>query len=293
MNISKYFGNLMITAIQESIKDVYILPFGRKFVLKRHNGIRVVDSHKLDKDVAQKLINYCKYISGMSISEKRRPQMGSFQMKYLNSNFFLRFSFVGNFTDAESIVIRIIYPIDELNIRYHDTAKFDYLQTLSQKGGLILFAGKTGSGKTTSIYNLAQHIGNNKLVMTIEDPIEIVEDDFLQLEVNDYADMGYDNLIKVGLRNHPDIFIIGEIRDASTANAAIRASLSGHLVLSTIHARDNYGVVTRLKQLGCSIDELWSAITAVVYQKLTLNDVQQLSVDMHISTRQHLLKVSR
>lgn len=293
MNISKYFNSLMISAIKESIKDVYILPYGHKFILKKHNGIQVVDSYGLDRGIAQKLINYCKYISGMSISEKRRPQLGSFQIKCLDSVFFLRFSFVGNFKDAESIVIRIIYPIDELNIRYQNIAKFNYLKKLAQKGGLILFAGKTGSGKTTSIYNLAQQIGENKLVMTIEDPIEIVENNFLQLEVNNYANMGYDNLIKVGLRNHPDIFIIGEIRDVKTANAAVRASLSGHLVLSTVHARDNYGVVTRLKQLGCSVDEIWSAINTVVYQKLVLNSAGQLSVDMNITTKKHLIESSR
>lgn len=282
MSISSYFDSLINQAIKEKIKDIYLLPINENYIVREHTGIKILNRDYIDYEKANKLINYCKYIGGMSISEKRRPQIGSFEFVSNDDKFFLRFSSVGNYKNLESMVIRIIYSLDDETINYDDEKQFYRLTELSRKNGMIIFAGKTGSGKTTSIYHLANAMGDNKLIMSIEDPVEVINNKFLQLQVNDSADMGYDELIKVGLRNRPDVFIIGEIRDASTAQAAVRAALSGHLVLTTIHARDIDGVINRLRQLGCDYTDLFNCLNSVVFQKLSIKNEDELSVSMDI-----------
>ncbi len=282
MSISSYFDSLINQAIKEKIKDIYLLPINENYIVREHTGIKILNRDYIDYEKANKLINYCKYIGGMSISERRRPQMGSFEFVSNDDKFFLRFSSVGNYKNLESMVIRIIYSLDDETINYDDESQFYRLVDLSNKNGMIIFAGKTGSGKTTSIYHLANSMSDNKLIMSIEDPVEVINNKFLQLQVNDSADMGYDELIKVGLRNRPDVFIIGEIRDASTAQAAVKAALSGHLVLTTIHARDIDGVINRLGQLGCDYADLFNCLNSVVFQKLSIKNEDELSVRMDI-----------
>ncbi|GAY73161.1 GspE family protein [Lentilactobacillus kosonis] len=148
---------------------------------------------------------------------------------------------------------------------------------------MVVFAGPTGSGKTSTIYKLASELSEDQIIMTIEDPIEISSESFLQLQINEAAGLNYAELIKVGLRHRPDAFIIGEIRDSKTANAAIQAALSGHLVLTTIHAQSPSGVIKRLKNLGIDNEYIDQALTGVAYQRLvtTKNDDQQALLVSH------------
>lgn len=279
MDIQLYFKKLISTSCDKRIEDIFILPEENKYVLKAKNGYGIIFQETLKTDIALKLINYCKYISGMSLSEKRRPQVGSISDQL---DFFLRISTVGNFQNEESMVIRIIYALDNKQITYKDDDILHQIIKNTDESGLIIFAGKTGSGKTTSVYKIADEIAKNKMIMSIEDPVEIRNKSFLQLQVNDIAGMDYDELIKVGLRHRPDVFIIGEIRDAKTANAAIRAALSGHLVLTTIHARSCKGVINRLIQLGCEYSDVKSSLNTIVYQRMLLNDDDDLMADLEI-----------
>ena len=118
------------------------------------------------------------------------------------------------------------------------------------------------------MYELAQVIGKNKVVMTIEDPVEVWNSSFLQTQVNLIAGITYPNLLKAALRHRPDILIIGEIRDPETAKISINAALSGHLVLATIHAKTALQTISRLEGLGITKDELSNCLTAVSYQRL-------------------------
>lgn len=132
----------------------------------------------------------------------------------------------------------------------------------------MIFSGPMGSGKTSLMYSLARQIGHRKKVMCIEDPIEIVEEDFLQLQVNSEAGMTYEELVKTSLRHRPELLIIGEIRDAQTAKQAIQASLCGYTIFTTIHGRSKYSVLQRLLQLGVSEFEISNAINLISYQRL-------------------------
>ncbi len=146
---------------------------------------------------------------------------------------------------------------------------------------MFVIAGPTGSGKTSTLYRLLNNIAAEKLVLTIEDPVEIQQHQFIQLQVNTSAQMDYDALIKVALRHRPEVLLVGEIRDTATAKATIRAALSGHLVFSTVHAMSARDVVLRLLDLGIKSEQLKLALGGVVYQRLitTISGTQAALID--------------
>ena len=145
-----------------------------------------------------------------------------------------------------------------------------------------MISGPTGSGKTTTLYRLLDKVSDDKLVLTIEDPVEIQQPKFVQLQVNEDASIYYDDLIKVALRHRPEVLLVGEIRDGTTAKAAVQAALSGHLVLSTVHAMSARDVILRLQDLGVEKDKLAVALSGVVYQRLlpTCDNQQAAIIDM-------------
>lgn len=202
----------------------------------------------------------------MDISEHRRPQVGSYIFKKDKESIFLRFSVLGEFSGKESLVIRLITEINSNH--YFFIEQLDILMGAAIKRGLILTSGPTGSGKTSTMYYLAKKLANNKVVMTIEDPVEVFEPAFLQTQVNHEAGIDYQSLLKAALRQRPDILIIGEIRDKVTARLAVDAALSGHLVLATVHARSTLQTIARLKGLGIDSVELANCLNCVSYQRL-------------------------
>lgn len=268
MIIENYFSDLLSAAILKQSSDIYFLPKKDGYDVKLRFKNQVVISDRLSKLDGRKCLNYCKFQADMAISEHRRPQVGAMDWYVQNNCYSLRLSTVGDFNAAESLVIRIIYPLNRINQSTFLPEQLDQLVELTKQRGLIAFAGPTGSGKTTTIYHLAKKVAQEQLVMSIEDPVEIAESDFLQLQVNEAAGMGYSELIKVGLRHRPDVFLIGEIRDEITANAAIQAALSGHLVLATVHSQDPWGIIKRISQLGITQEYINQSVTGLVYQRL-------------------------
>jgi len=151
---------------------------------------------------------------------------------------------------------------------------------MTRKSGLLLFSGPVSSGKTTTIYRLLQESYDTepKQIITMESPVEIKDQRFLQVEVNEASDITYDVLIRASLRHHPDILMIGEIRDEETAQMVIRAALTGHLVLATIHAKDCSGVLSRMKELGVTTEQLLQTLLLVTTQRLLPLKNGQLAV---------------
>lgn len=162
------------------------------------------------------------------------------------------------------------------------------LSRFIQGRGLYLFSGPVGSGKTSLMYQLAKTRFQERQILTIEDPVEIKDPAFLQLQLNKDIGMTYDHLIKLSLRHRPDLLIIGEIRDTETARAVIRASLTGISVFSTVHARSIPGVYARLLELGVEPGELAESLRLVAYQRLIggkgLVDVAQEDFAQHPAT---------
>lgn len=267
--MDEFWKKIMIEARKINAADIYILPENDdNYMIRFHDGHKLVDYQKVKVIQAERLLTYLKYRAQMNIAEKRRPQLGSFQEIYNNQKIWLRLSSVGNFQDVETLVIRILTKPNETTIHWLEEKQFTELLDGLPSAGLVIIAGPTGSGKTTTIHQLLERIVEDKLILSIEDPVEIQNNKIVQLQVNEQAGMDYFQLIKVALRHHPDILMVGEIRDLKTANAALRASLSGHLVISTLHANSAKAVLDRLIDLELDKNLLKQALSMIIYQRL-------------------------
>ncbi|GAX07159.1 competence protein ComGA [Secundilactobacillus pentosiphilus] len=259
---------LLSAAVASGSSDLHIQPVGDAYQVFEHHGDGLSLVSELTSSEGQQLIAHFKYRANMAITETRRPQLGALTLDVDGQTVHLRLSSVGNFINQESIVIRLLLPLEEQRLALLVPEQLTSLAEWCRLRGLILFAGPTGSGKTSTIYQLAKQLSSSLSVLSIEDPTEIIAPNFLQLQVNPAAEMSYQALIKVALRHRPEVLIIGEIRDHETAKAAVDAALSGHLVLSSVHAQTAKGTVTRLSQLGIDSAALNQAITGVAYQRL-------------------------
>lgn len=259
---------LLSAALASGSSDLHIQPVGDAYKVFEHHGDGLSLVRELSLSEGQQLIAHFKYRANMAITETRRPQLGALTLAVAGQTVHLRLSSVGNFINQESIVIRLLLSLEQQRLAFLFREQLIQLQEWCLLRGLILFAGPTGSGKTSTIYHLAKELSQTLSVLSVEDPTEIVAPDFLQLQVNPAAEMSYQALIKVALRHRPEVLIIGEIRDYETAKAAIDAALSGHLVLSSVHAQTAKGIVTRLNQLGIDSVALNQAVTGVAYQRL-------------------------
>ncbi|GAB5057003.1 competence type IV pilus ATPase ComGA [Companilactobacillus alimentarius] len=266
MTAESMVNNLLTEACINQISDIYFFPRDNFYHIEASNALQSYNVADLTNDESFAIMNFLKFNGGLDVSERRRSQKGAFNFIYQNKNIFIRISAVGDFKNRESMVVRLIYP-QEYNTPI-DEGILEKLRPVSQKKGMMLFAGPMGSGKTSLMYSLSRRLSATKKVMCIEDPIEIVEDDFLQLQVNDDAGMTYEELIKTSLRHRPEVLIIGEIRDKNTAKQAIQAALCGYTVMSTIHGKSKYSVLQRLRQFGIEDVEIINAVNFISYQRL-------------------------
>lgn len=303
MEVKKLTQAILQAAIEQRASDVFVLPTAKGFMVSFRLETGLELWQQLDRQTGQDWLNYLKFSGQMDLAEHRRPQIGAWTYRVENQTYNLRFSSVGDFQNRESLVIRIIYACQEN--RYLIPTQLTQLVQLADRRGLILTSGPTGSGKTSLMYDLARLLAEQKMVMTIEDPVEIQEDRFFQAQVNSEAGMTYPNLLKAALRHRPDILIIGEIRDAISANIAVNAALSGHLVLATVHAKSTLQTVSRLMGLGVTGEKLQNCLTAVSYQRLlpaidgqmaclldiaSLNDWQAVQ-GTFVNWREHLVQL--
>lgn len=224
-------------------------------------------------EMGKKLISYFKFLANMDVGEKRKPQSGATHQQLLEQFVELRLSTITNVALLESLVIRIINQQQKSNYPVYTYFPNDIhvlRQLIRRKSGLILFSGPVGSGKTTTIYQLLrERIQSEALqIITMEDPVEIFEEKFLQTEINEKAGISYDWLIKASLRHHPDILLIGEIRDETTAKMVIRGALTGHLMIATVHAKNTRGVIARLQELTITDEQLRQTLIGIVSQRL-------------------------
>lgn len=254
-------------AVEVSAQDIYVIPKGDRYELFMRIGDERRFINVFDNDYMSSLISHFKFVAGMNVGEKRRSQLGSCDYALADGKkVSLRLSSVGDYRGRESLVIRVLHKRRH-ELRYHFDGMKNILKVIGGRG-LYLFSGPVGSGKTTLMYQLIAEKFPDKQVISIEDPVEIKQDSMLQLQLNESIGMTYDNLIKLSLRHRPDILIIGEIRDTETARAVIRASLTGAMVFSTIHAKSISGVYARLIELGVSPQELDNSLRLIGYQRL-------------------------
>lgn len=274
--------DLLHDAAKNGTTDIHIKPEPSCYTVSYRSFQNLRQVTQLPLDLGDRMIAYFKYLSLLDMSEKRKPQTGSFQLPINERSHYFRISTLPSVLTKESIVIRIM-PGDTAQ-SLHQLAAFrdsaHLLEKLSEASqGLILLTGPTGCGKSTTLYSLLKHCAEklNRNIITLEDPVERKNQSILQIQVNEKAGLSYASGLKAILRHDPDIIMIGEIRDAETAQIAVRAALTGHLVFSTIHARHSVGCLHRLCDLGVSFQDLSQTLIAVSAQKIipVFSDIDQ------------------
>ncbi len=274
MIIEEFARRMMNMAHEFGTSDVHILPDKENYEVYFRLSGRLEKQYHLSIDEGTRLIMYFKYLANLDVGERRRPQTGSLLFEILDNYYLdIRLSTISNYHGQESIVIRLLEMKDDLDLTKSTFLPYE-LETLKRiiqyKSGLILFSGPVNSGKTTTMYQLVKNRMKKSTlqVISIEDPVEIKEDSFLQIQVNEKAGNTYEESLKASLRHHPDLVIVGEIRDEETAKMAIRGALTGHLIIASVHAKNAEGVIARMMELGISFDLLKQTLLGIVFQKL-------------------------
>lgn len=274
MAVESFAKRVIQSAKEFGTSDIHVLPEKDYFgVYFRLNG-RMQRQYTISEEEGVRLVSYFKYSANMDVGERRRPQSGSLVYELTGERTQdLRLSTITNYHGQESLVIRLLEIQEEISLE-KSTFLQDELRWMKRlidyKSGLILFSGPVNSGKTTTMYQLVRNrMTKSKLqVISIEDPVEIEEEKFLQIQVNERAGSTYEASLKASLRHHPDIIIVGEIRDEETARMAIRGALTGHLIIASVHAKNAEGVLSRMNELGISFEMLKQTLISVVFQKL-------------------------
>lgn len=269
---------LLLLALKYGATDIHFKSvLSETCIDMRINGM--VYKVKEDKMVDGKLIRYLQYLASLDVGHLKEPQTGQFEMEVDKEIISLRFSVINN-TNYSDGVLRILnsklnIDVNKLSL-YKDQNEF-FKSLLENTHGLVVFSGPTGSGKTTTLYSLLNSL-NHKKIYTIEDPIEVYNDKFVQLEINEEANFGYEEGIKQLMRHDPDIIMIGEIRDVKAATYALQAAYTGHLVLTTIHASSSTSTINRLISMGLNEDHLYEELLCVSNQRMAigLNDEKHI-----------------
>lgn len=271
-DIEKQSRLLIDKALALHASDIHFHPKDNKTAVYFRVKGMLHFSHSISSRQSDRLTAHFKFRAGMDIGEQRRPQNGSIFIRYTSPAVHLRFSTIPS-QFKESLSIRILPQTAGQTMQY---LSFDscirklFTSLMNKSNGMIVLTGATGSGKTTSLYTLMNEIKKRVRVISIEDPVEIKNDAYIQMSVNTKAGLTYSELLKASMRQDPDVIMVGEIRDEETARLAIRAALTGHLVLTTMHAKSPVSALQRFYDFGCSRLDLKETLLAVSTQKLLL-----------------------
>jgi competence protein ComGA len=271
MNLEHRLKHLVLDALNHHASDIHIThePQRRTLEYRTLQGIKRIENFK----ITTSFFDYLKYRSNLDLFSLLRPQTRRLQIILNRKTYFLRIAYVRNL-QFENMVIRIMNPPNTLcfeTLFESVDVRKRLNQVLHLNSGLCLISGSTGSGKTTTLYSCLAHIAHRK-VYTIEDPVEFHYSHLIQLEVNENLNFTFQDAIKQVLRHDPNVIVIGEIRDEQEAKAALRASLSGHLVISTLHANNAQETTTRMLELGVHPDYLRNNLKLILYQTLRVNE---------------------
>ncbi len=271
-HINKAVDHLFQYALNERASDIHIEPKRNESVVRfRIDGV-LHTIHRLPRVVHDALCTRIKALSRLDIAEKRRPQDGRIKLSWKGEDAEVRVSTVP-VAFGEKVVLRLqsaailMSNLEELGFSERDFKA--YKSFLKNTYGMILMTGPTGSGKSTTLYSTLRYLNSPEVnIVTVEDPVEMVYEDFNQIAVQPSIDVTFSTILRNILRQDPDIVMIGEIRDAETARYAVQASLTGHLVFSTLHTNDAAGAITRLLDLGLEPYIIASTLLGVVAQRL-------------------------
>jgi general secretion pathway protein E len=270
--VVKALDHILSYAFEQRASDIHFEPKRELTLVRlRIDGI-LHDVHLIPKIVYGAVMSRIKLLSGCNLAEKRRPQDGRIKREQGGREIEIRVSTMPT-AFGEKAVLRIFDPdillkgIDQLGLSSRDLPKF--YEFIARPTGIILVTGPTGSGKTTTLYSILKYLSKPDVnIVTIEDPIEMVHEDFNQVAVRPQIEITFSSALRTVLRQDPDIIMVGEIRDAETAENAVQAALTGHLVLSTLHTNDAPSSITRLLDLGVPHFLITSTLIGILAQRL-------------------------
>jgi general secretion pathway protein E len=281
---------LLNYAYEQRASDIHFEPRAQDAVVRfRIDGI-LHDIENFPRGVHAAVTSRIKVMARMDIAERRRPQDGRIKTRRGDKEAELRVSGLAT-AFGEKIVIRILDPTillsDIQELGFSPPERETYERWITSPSGLILVTGPTGSGKTTTLYSTLRYLASSEVnITTVEDPIEMVDPRFNQVQVQRQIELSFATALRSILRQDPDIIMVGEIRDAETAQMAVQAALTGHLVFSTVHTRDAAGAVTRLSELGVERFLLSSVLRGVLAQRLLRRICPHCAVDGHLTPEQ-------
>ncbi len=270
--IVKLVNGIIEQAVRQRASDIHIEPFEYNIRIRYRVDGSLREIAVYDKAVYSAMNARLKIMSGMDISEKRKPQDGRITIIIDRKEYDIRVSNLPT-VYGEKVVMRIAskegFNKDkkDLGLRESDLYKFDNI--LRNPHGIILVTGPTGSGKSTTLYTALSELNTEDVnIVTVEDPVEANIDGINQVQVNNKADMTFSNALRSILRQDPDIIMIGEIRDSETAEIAVKASITGHLVVSTLHTNSTASTITRLADMGVEPYLIADSVVGVIAQRL-------------------------
>ncbi|MBI3611244.1 MAG: type II secretion system ATPase GspE [Nitrospirae bacterium] len=270
--IIRLVNSALFQAVKDRASDIHIEPFERDLEIRyRIDGIM----YKIlspPKRFQSSIISRIKIMAGLNIAEKRLPQDGRIGIKIAGRDVDIRVSVIPT-AHGERVVLRLLdkstslLDLEEIGLTAEE--RHTMLQLIQMSHGIVLVTGPTGSGKTTTLYAALNRINSpDKNIITIEDPIEYQLKGIGQMQVNPKINLTFANGLRSILRQDPDVIMVGEIRDVETAEIAIHASLTGHLVFSTLHTNDTAGAITRLLDMGIEPFLVSSSVIAIIAQRL-------------------------
>jgi general secretion pathway protein E len=271
--IIRWVNSLLFNAVKERASDIHIEPGEKEVMVRYRIDGELYESRRAARQFMPSIISRVKIMAGLNIAEKRLPQDGRIRRKIAGKDIDMRVATVPTVKAGERITIRLLDRESVL----HDLADIgfgdDHLRQMDdlirRPHGILLVTGPTGSGKTTTLYACLAKINAPDLnILTIEDPVEYQLDGISQTAVNSKIELTFASGLRSFLRHDPDVIMVGEIRDRETSEIAIQASLTGHLVLSTIHTNDAAGAITRLVDLGVQPFLVASSLMALLAQRL-------------------------
>ncbi len=275
-SVAKLVNQIVTNAIDNKVSDIHIEPRLAGYIVRYRKDGMLFKALDIPPKVETSIIARFKVLSRMNIAEHRRPQDGTFSIKYKNCSYDFRINTLP-VSGKEKVCIRVLAPAVSLNAADkninlvggtdEDVAKIKNM--VSCPNGIILTSGPTGSGKTTTLYSVLKSLNDEDVnITTIEDPIEIKLEGINQSQINAKAGITFASCMRAILRQDPDIILVGEIRDYETLEIAISAALTGHLVLSTVHTNSAAATVTRMIEMGAKDYLVSSTLSGVIAQRL-------------------------
>ncbi len=270
--IIRWVNSIMFQAVKERASDIHIEPREKDLVVRYRIDGNLQEHKRANRNYINSILSRVKIMAGLNIAEKRLPQDGRIRRKIAGKDIDMRVATAPG-VNGERITIRLL---DRSSI-LHDLSDLgfgeDHLsviyELIRRPHGIVLVTGPTGSGKSTTLYACLAKINTPDLnILTVEDPVEYQLEGITQVPINPKIDLTFASVLRSYLRHDPDVIMVGEIRDGETAGMAIQASLTGHLVFSTVHTNDSAGAITRLVELGIEPFLVASSLVGLLAQRL-------------------------